>query len=49
MIVYDDSNTRYHIEMYDLCYETGEYDDYDCYSCPHRAECSGAGDDNDDE
>jgi hypothetical protein len=49
VLTYDYNNPINHMDKYDYCYATGEYDDYDCYSCPHRVECSGAGDDNDDE
>lgn len=42
MALVDNGNPKY-FDLFDMCYQTGEYDDYDCYSCPHRAECSGAG------
>lgn len=48
MALVDNANPDY-FDLFDMCYQTGEYDDYDCYSCPHIAECSGIGDDNDDE
>lgn len=33
--------------QFDNCYETGNYEDYDCESCPHKSDCSGYKEDDD--
>lgn len=34
---------------YDVCYETGTYNDQICEFCPHKHECSGYEDEDDEE
>lgn len=33
---------------YDACYATGIYEDYECSLCPHRYDCSGYEDHDED-
>lgn len=37
------------VEQYEFCWQTGAYMDLACELCPHRGECSGAEDDNDED
>jgi len=36
-------------DEYDLCYSTGDYDGYDCELCPHKSDCSGYDDINEED
>ncbi len=35
-------------EDYERCWETGEYTDEFCELCPHKYECSGSNEDDDE-
>ena len=35
-------------ENYDYCYATGAYEDQCCEMCPHKFDCSGYEDDDDE-